>query len=209
MFVVSQLILNKNKMCLPDNVPTYSVALGLAAYACVYVYLLLYSPTQLEIFHSLIFYIVTGDLFLSMILHYFSATQRTQVVHNTNAMDLEHSDFDVEMDTEASDTEYTESEDQDNVEDDVTHNVEDDVEDDVTHNVEHDITHNVEHDIEHDVEYNVEQNMEQNMEHNVEQNVEQNTQTFEGTGNTIENVLDVPSVREVKKRRTKAKALNV
>ena len=62
MFILSQCILHKSNV---SNVSTYSIALGLVLYSCIYLYVLFYNPESISIFNKFIIYIVGVDLLLS------------------------------------------------------------------------------------------------------------------------------------------------
>ena len=74
MFIVSQILLRKSNACQEENVSTYSIGLGLAIYAAIYVYVLFYKPEVIEMFHGYIFYIVAIDLCVSGIVQWMSST---------------------------------------------------------------------------------------------------------------------------------------
>jgi hypothetical protein len=75
MFVISQFILHKSKLCNFDNISTYAIASGLVVYASIYLYLLFYNNDYLSLFNKFIIYIIGIDLLLSTF--YFFNTSKT------------------------------------------------------------------------------------------------------------------------------------
>jgi hypothetical protein len=70
MFIISQYLLHKSKLCSSDNISTYSIAIGLIIYSTIYLYLLYYSNDLLFIFNKFIIFIIAIDLLLSMFYHF-------------------------------------------------------------------------------------------------------------------------------------------
>lgn len=118
MFFLSLVVLQKSKLCQPQNLTSYSIASGIALYGGIYLYFLYYNPELLSIFNKFLIYIVSVDLLLST-FYFYQLNSKPQLEHNlnTNNNNLETSDdlFDSEL-TENEDE--VSDEDNDNVSDD-------------------------------------------------------------------------------------------
>lgn len=85
MFIISQYLLNKSNLCNPDNISTYSIAIGLVIYSSIYLYLLYYNNDLLFIFNKFIIFIIAIDLLLSTFYHFNTgATQQLESIKNDN-----------------------------------------------------------------------------------------------------------------------------
>lgn len=81
MFILSQLALRKLNICDYASIPTYSVAIGLVIYACMYTYLLYYKPQIAYVFNKFVIYIIGIDLLLSSFV-YVQGTHQNQSQEN-------------------------------------------------------------------------------------------------------------------------------
>lgn len=79
MFIVSQTILKYTKLCPPGNRTTYSIALGLLAYATLYLYLLYTQHEFMSFFNKILIYVVGCDLLISTFLNFKSKSAATMV----------------------------------------------------------------------------------------------------------------------------------
>lgn len=84
MFVISQFILHKSKLCNFDNISTYAIASGLVVYVSIYLYLLFYNNEYLSLFNKFIIYIIGIDLLLSTF--YFFNTSKTNESSTLNSI---------------------------------------------------------------------------------------------------------------------------
>lgn len=82
MFIISQYLLHKSKLCSSDNISTYSIAVGLIIYSSIYLYLLYYNNDFLFIFNKFIIFIIGIDLLLSTFYHFNN--ENIQKLNNTN-----------------------------------------------------------------------------------------------------------------------------
>jgi len=72
MFIISQYILNISGICTDaQQVPLYSIALGLVLYSSLYLYILFYNSDYLGVFNTFVIYVIIGDLVLSA-FYYFN-----------------------------------------------------------------------------------------------------------------------------------------
>jgi len=67
MFIVSQFLLHKLNI---TNVSTYSIAIGLALYAGIYLYILYYQNDYIFLFNKVLIYLIGLDLLLSAFYHF-------------------------------------------------------------------------------------------------------------------------------------------
>jgi hypothetical protein len=82
MFIISQYLLHKSKLCSSDNISTYSIAVGLIIYSSIYLYLLYYNNDFLFIFNKFIIFIIGIDLLLSTFYHFNN--ENIQKLNNMN-----------------------------------------------------------------------------------------------------------------------------
>lgn len=133
MFIISQYLLNKSKLCNPDNISTYSIAIGLIIYSSIYLYLLYYNNDLLFVFNKFIIFIIAIDLLLSTFYHFNTGTTQQIIKDDLNLEDallIENSDK-IEEHLTISDDELTEDFDEDLdeeiQEDDESENLENDI----------------------------------------------------------------------------------
>lgn len=81
MFIVSQIVLDKSKLCNIKNISTYAIITGLIVYASIYLYLLFYQNDYLMLFNKFIIYIVGIDLLLST-FYFFNTKQKGKPITN-------------------------------------------------------------------------------------------------------------------------------
>ena len=63
MFIVSQYLLNISGICTDSQqVPLYSIALGLVLYSSLYLYILFYHSDYLGVFNTFVIYVIIGDI---------------------------------------------------------------------------------------------------------------------------------------------------
>lgn len=82
MFIISQYLLHKSKLCNSDNISTYSIAVGLIIYSSIYLYFLYYNNDFLFIFNKFIIFIIGIDLLLSTFYHFNN--ENIQKLNNDN-----------------------------------------------------------------------------------------------------------------------------
>lgn len=82
MFIISQYLLHKSKLCSSENISTYSIAVGLIIYSSIYLYLLYYNNDFIFIFNKFIIFIIGIDLLLSTFYHFNN--ENIQKLNNTN-----------------------------------------------------------------------------------------------------------------------------
>ena len=108
MFVLSQYLLNSSGMCNPQQITSYSIALGLILYSSIYLYILFYNNEYLSVFNKFIIYIVVVDLLLSA-FYYFNSQEKEDspsLVLNNDTDDDDDDEEDGE-DEDEEDNEYT------------------------------------------------------------------------------------------------------
>ncbi len=118
MFIISQIVLRKSKLCKDSSVSSYSIALGLVIYVGLYLYLLFRHNQYLPIFNKFVVYVVGLDLLLSAFLYYQSQNKSGQHSNGVNGQQNNngHCEFQNEVnldDSEVADTESDISEDTD------------------------------------------------------------------------------------------------
>lgn len=91
MFIISQLLLHKSKMCNQENISTYAIAIGLVIYASIYLYLLFYQNDYVFMFNKFIIYIISIDLLLST-FYYFNSNEKTSNIEQHTLNNLEKLD---------------------------------------------------------------------------------------------------------------------
>jgi hypothetical protein len=89
MFIISQSILHKSKLCNSESISTYSIASGMVVYAGIYLYLLFYNNEYLSLFNKFIIYIVGIDLLLST-FYYFNSSKTHSYQTNQDILNNEH-----------------------------------------------------------------------------------------------------------------------
>lgn len=133
MFILSQFLLNKSKLCKENNqATTYSIVLGLILYSSIYIYILFYNNHLLNLFNKFIIYIVILDLLLSAFYMYKlthlkvnkSIKYNTYTV-NTNDNESQNESSDKDSETEEDDSE-TENENDSGIDDENTIELSDD-----------------------------------------------------------------------------------
>lgn len=95
MFIISQYLLSKSNLCTPNNVSTYSIAIGLVIYSSIYLYLLYYGDELLYTFNKFIVFIIGIDLLLSAFYHFNNGQQQQDTITNK----IEDFNFENEDDT--------------------------------------------------------------------------------------------------------------
>lgn len=110
MFVLSQYLLNSSGMCNPQQITSYSIALGLILYSSIYLYILFYNNEYLSVFNKFIIYIVVVDLLLSA-FYYFNTQDKDEppslVLNDDTEIDDDDDEDDEDDDDEDDDKEYT------------------------------------------------------------------------------------------------------
>lgn len=106
MFFLSQVILNKFKLCDQTNLSSYSIATGIALYGVLYLYFLYYNEELLSVFNNFMIYVISVDLLLSTF--YFYQINTKGISHNLNENCETSDEMDSELDSEL--TEENESE---------------------------------------------------------------------------------------------------
>jgi hypothetical protein len=99
MFLISQLILSRTKICNIDSIPTYSIALGIILYTGIYLYTLYSSNEQANIFSKFIVYIIGADLLISTYVHFRSQTDNTIQLENNDYTCNDESESDSESES--------------------------------------------------------------------------------------------------------------
>ena len=111
MFFLSQVVLNKFKLCDTNNLSSYSIATGIALYGALYLYFLYYNEELLSIFNKFMIYVISVDLLLSTF--YFYQINTKGIEHNLNEnCETSEEEIDSELDSQ-----LTEEEDEDEDED--------------------------------------------------------------------------------------------
>lgn len=109
MFVLSQYLLNSSGMCNPQQITSYSIALGLILYSSIYLYILFYNNEYLSVFNKFIIYIVVVDLLLSA-FYYFNSQDKEEppsLILNNDTSEDDDDEDDEEDDEDEEDNEYT------------------------------------------------------------------------------------------------------
>ena len=140
MFIISQSILHKSKLCNFESISTYSIASGMVVYAGIYLYLLFYNNEYLSLFNKFIIYIVGIDLLLST-FYYFNSSKThsytTQDIlnnENVSLFDNVQQDFSNHTDTDLDTQSDTQSE----------YELEDELEDELENELENELKDNQE-----------------------------------------------------------------
>ena len=98
MFILSQCVLHKYNFSKLETITTYSIALGLVIYSCVYLYVLFYNTESISIFNKFIIYIVGIDLLLSTFYYNMNKIKseeiNTPLLHENVEETLSNSDSD-------------------------------------------------------------------------------------------------------------------
>jgi hypothetical protein len=81
MFIISQSVLHKSKLCNFESISTYSIASGMVVYAGIYLYFLFYNNEYLSLFNKFIIYIVGIDLLLSTFYYFNSSKTHSYQTH--------------------------------------------------------------------------------------------------------------------------------
>ena len=145
MFIISQSILNKSKLCNFESISTYSIASGMVVYASIYLYLLFYNNEYLSLFNKFIIYIVGIDLLLST-FYYFNSSKThsytTQDILNNENISLfdennnVQEDFSNHTDTDLDTQSDTQSESEYELEDELNDELENELENELKDNKE-------------------------------------------------------------------------
>ena len=146
MFIISQYLLHKSKLCSSDNISTYSIAVGLIIYSSIYLYLLYYNNDFLFIFNKFIIFIIGIDLLLSTFYHFNNENiqklnnmnfEESFLIENNNKIQ-EHlsisddeltEDFDEDFDEEVVQDNESEDFDEEVVQDNESENLEEQIQD--------------------------------------------------------------------------------
>ena len=146
MFIISQYLLHKSKLCSSDNISTYSIAVGLIIYSSIYLYLLYYNNDFLFIFNKFIIFIIGIDLLLSTFYHFNNENiqklnnmnfEESFLIENNNKIQ-EHlsisddeltEDFDEDFDEEVVQDNESENFDEEVVQDNESENLEEQIQD--------------------------------------------------------------------------------
>ncbi len=100
MFILSQCILHKYNVSKIETISTYSIALGLVFYSCIYLYVLFYNPDSISIFNKFIIYIVGVDLLLSTFYYNMNKIQSEEVNTPLLHQNVEETDSDEYSETD-------------------------------------------------------------------------------------------------------------
>ena len=146
MFIISQYLLHKSKLCSSDNISTYSIAVGLIIYSSIYLYVLYYNNDFLFIFNKFIIFIIGIDLLLSTFYHFNNENiqklnnmnfEESFLIENNNKIQ-EHlsisddeltEDFDEDFDEEVVQDNESENFDEEVVQDNESENLEEPIQD--------------------------------------------------------------------------------
>ena len=146
MFIISQYLLHKSKLCNSDNISTYSIAVGLIIYSSIYLYLLYYNNDFIFIFNKFIIFIIGIDLLLSTFYHFNNENiqklnnmnfEESFLIENNNKIQ-EHlsisddeltEDFDEDFDEEVVQDNESENFDEEVVQDNESENLEEPIQD--------------------------------------------------------------------------------
>lgn len=115
MFFLSQVVLNKFKLCDHSNLSSYSIATGIALYGALYIYFLYYNEELLSVFNKFMIYVISVDLLLSTF--YFYQINTKGIRDNLNNLDESASENDK---NEEYDEEYEHDDDDNELESQLT-----------------------------------------------------------------------------------------
>ncbi len=122
MFIFSQLLLNFYK-CNKNNIPSYSIVVGLLLYATIYLYILYKHTDYIVLFNKFIIYIVGVDLLISSVYYLSNNSFKNNNFSNltftpipSSLPKIETNDTENNYDSDVSDDELLETDVEDNVE---------------------------------------------------------------------------------------------
>lgn len=95
MFFLSQVILNKFNLCDLKNLSSYSIAIGIALYASLYLYFLFYNTELLAVFNKFMIYVISVDLLLSTF--YFYQINLNKKINFTEKEESQSEDLESEL----------------------------------------------------------------------------------------------------------------